>query len=178
VRVIRTLLLVVLAGCSPPAAQIPTHVPPEPTFVSGVFAAEGVTEMERLCDDGADERCDGLDSDCDLHIDEGCEGARAGDVEIAVAWSAGDVELAITGDAGAGEAVIDARACDDPLLRRATIASSGGHEYELTIAYGEACGHEGPITASVTIATQGEVHTYNRTLAPGERASIARVGVP
>ncbi len=142
--------------------------------------ADGVTRMEPVCVEGAEEVCDGVDSDCDGPIDEGCEGAPRGGLAVAVSWS-GDADVDVVVE-GAGEVErADARgACGEPAsrLERAHVAAPGPGEVVVSLRAAEACGSEAPITASVSIAFEGRpVGVFNRALSPGATAEVVRLSL-
>jgi hypothetical protein len=136
-----------------------------------------VVLLPPICAESAEERCDALDSDCDGAIDEGCDGATEGAVNVAVAWNGGaDLDLEASGprplsrvasraDCAEHQARIERAGSDDLVA---------GH-YRIALHHADACGTEGPVTASVSVSVANRVlGIYNRSLQPGERADIVR----
>lgn len=174
----RTLLLVVLsASCGAPAAPATVGEPAAPVAVqpSDPVLAEGVVAIEPVCAARADEVCNAADDDCDGRIDEGCEGVRAAPMVVAVAWNGtADVDLAIAGPSSVSrtESRGGCAPTAEPPFERVTLheLAPGPHRIELVRA---SCGDDGPVTASVTVAAHDRLlGTFNRSLAPGERAAI------
>ena len=180
----RALLFVALlaAGCGgepPPVVSAPPPRAPELVCTEPQLA-EGVALMDPTCAEGADEACDALDGDCDGHVDEGCEGARDAEVEVALAWNGrADVDLVL--EAPGEPARVTSRGdCAEPAdarLERAHLEALREGEYRVALQH-TACGEGGPVTASVTVSVRGEVlGTFNRELAPGAESDVVRFGV-
>lgn len=146
-----------------------------PLAVSAPRLAEGVIAMEPVAAEDAPERCDGTDSDGDGHVDEGCEGAREGAIEVALAWNGGaDLDLVLDGpsDSSAVTSRGDCEPGSSPLERR-VVTTAGPGEYVVRIRHVDLCGGEGPVTASVSVAATGQsLGAFNRAVAPGETVDV------
>ncbi len=174
-------LVVLVAGCggAPPPAVTASEpaAPVEATTAGEPELADGVVALGPLCAPGAEERCDGLDSDCDGALDEGCEGATPGPMQVAVAWTgrAGlsvavdgpeDASLAVEGPCPANGGV--------PVLRGSAERVSPGR-YRVTLRYAATC--EGaeptPVTATVSLSVLGRTYgPFNRTVEPDASAPL------
>jgi len=179
----RSLALLLLTACGAPAAPAPAAPAPAPVALEArdPALAEGVVALAPACVESGDEACNALDDDCDGRIDEGCEGALDGAFVAALAWNGtADVDLVVTPPTGEPERVASQGGCADPealALERAAIGELEEGTYRVELARA-ACGDEGPITASVTLAADGRtLGTFNRPLAPGERAPIGSIEV-
>lgn len=134
--------------------------------------------MEPTCTEGAEERCDALDSDCDGRIDEGCPGAQGGFVDVAVAWTGGaDLDLLLDGPDAAGALAVSSRgACGEPVelpVERRSLESAPAGRYVVALRYADGCGTDGGVTASVTVSVDGQiVGTFNREVAPESTSEV------
>lgn len=140
---------------------------------------EGVTRLDPICLEGAEEACDAFDSDCDGHIDEGCEGVSEAPLEVAVAWNTGaDLDLVVEAPGDDVERVEANGACGDDggYVERATLDQLGPGEIRIAVRRADDCDAEGPVTASVSVSYQGRsVGVFNRTLDAAETAEITRL---
>jgi putative metal-binding protein len=172
------LLLSILAGCGGEPRVVATRRAPTQRgalAASELRAADGVVAMESACASGAAEACDALDSDCDGRIDEGCAGAGEGDLTVAVAWNDGadvDLVLGVPEDRVARTAS-RADCADEPRLERATVREPEAGAFRIALRHAAACGTEGPVTATVSVAFGGRVlGIYNRAIEPGREADV------
>lgn len=186
-QVVACVLALSALGCGS-AASAPRAAPdvdqaPASRMAGAPALAEGTVAMEQTCEDGADERCDALDSDCDGRIDEGCDGATTtGAIDVAVAWNgAADLDLTLDGPGAADARVLAADgACGDALdrLERRSLDRGAAGRYEVGLRHADACGGDGAVTASVTVAVGGRVlGTFNREIAAGESAAVVAFDV-
>jgi hypothetical protein len=146
-----------------------------PLAASAPRLAEGVIAMEPLAAEDAPERCDGLDSNGDGHIDEGCEGVSSGAIELALAWSGGaDLDLVLDGP-GDSVGVSSRGDCapeSAPIERRVVVTAEAG-EYVVRVHHADGCGGDAPVWASVSVAATGQLlGAFNRSVAPGETVDV------
>lgn len=172
-----TSLLALGCGGAPPVVSEPPPPAPPPTLVaSAPRLAEGVTQLDPVCAEGTEERCDAVDQDCDGRIDEGCEGATDAPFVVSVAWNGtADVDLVLSAPEGVSPDR-EARGCDGPRLERASISQPHAGPYRVEVAHAGPCGEPAPVTVSVSLSVNGAaLGPFNRTLAPGERAAIVEL---
>ena len=149
-----------------------------------VRPADGVTTLEPTCEEGAEEVCDALDSDCDGALDEGC-GYEGGALQVTAAWAGdADLDLVVVAPGGAEHhAETSGRgACEE--RARARLESVRLDElprgtYRVELRWAAPCGAEGPATATVSVAVGGRVRgPFNRAVGPEGPSPVATVRVP
>jgi len=180
-RLILALILALglgLAGCG--AAQPTTAVTPRADDEVRVEPAEGARAMEPICFE--EERCDATDSDCDGAIDEGCEGAREGALEVAMA-AAGPASLALILEgpgADAGHAWEAAGACDDATWARTarqTLDALAPGRYRVAVGPGRCPGEEGGTAATVSVSARGRLLGTWNVVVEDEPVDVVRLTV-
>lgn len=178
--VLSLALCPVLLACggSPSMSDWDTPTGEATLAVEDVSPAEGVTALEPVCLEGADEVCNGADADCDGHIDEGCEGVEPGALEVSVAWNAGaDLDLVVD-DAGDVDRVEGRGACEEGggTVEHVRASALAPGEVRISLRHADACSSEDPVTASVFVTFEGRpVGVYNRAVAAGETSDVATI---
>lgn len=121
-----------------------------------VAVAEGATALDPVC--FAEERCDGLDSDCDGRIDETCEAGPPDDLEVGLAWNdASSLSVVLEPDLDAApEPTLPG--CDDAsaprrIVRRAHLAAGS---YRIAVRRTSACPALAGTVATVAVAVHGQ----------------------
>ena len=170
-RSIVTVSILFLAACGPPRPPAAPAGDGELGLSGELSLGDGVTAMPDLCTDGADERCDALDSDCDGRIDEGCVGSTRGDIEVALAWNGtADVDLRLDGPGAQSAAYVSSRGdCVEGANRieRRTLQHARAGTYHVVASRGEACGDgaDDATTVTVSVAVREQtLGTFNRAL--------------
>lgn len=161
--------------------------------------AEGVTQIEVACEEGAAEPCNALDDDCDgvIDEDESC-GAATGPLQITAAWNTGaDLDVYLTDPDGETVSFQRREGASGSHLDRSARGSCGpstqprvenvvyarrppAGEYTLELHYLFECeANAGMATATVSISAAGElVGSYNATLSPNDHVEILRFTLP
>jgi hypothetical protein len=173
------------SACGAPPARVTPPAPAEAAPValqaSPPALGDGVVAMDPVCADGAAERCNAIDDNCNGRIDEGCEGAVDGAFVAAVAWNGdADVDLLVTGPGAAEPTRLASRGgCAEPAeprVERAVFSSLEPGRYRVELVDASACGGGDAITASASIAVDGEVvGVFNRPLTGGQRAPVIEI---
>ena len=150
--------------------------------------------MPLTCDASADERCNGVDDDCDDGIDEGC-GVSAGRLQITAFWTSGaDIDLYVVDprgetlsfqrptSVGGGELERASRGrCEGRAVEAASIESVRWPErtvpspgtYEVYLHYwGECLSGAGAAEVIVSVSAGRPVGSWSIGLVPNDRTRV------
>jgi len=182
-------ILVGLAGCGGTSAPppVPDPAPPPAPGEPTADPAPGVVAVAYTCAAEAEERCNGVDDDCDGELDEGC-GFEGGVLSVSLAWDEPvDLDVRVVGP---GDRALDGHrasgACEseEPSARLEHVSSGDAEPaagiWDVAVRGSDACGRDvGEATASVSVAVDGRVlGTWNATVGPGAEVPIASVELP
>lgn len=140
---------------------VPTQVQELPVHV---IPAEGVREVVVACHIESEERCDGVDQNCDGRVDEGCGYQNAG-LDLTIVWNSGvDLRIALS----PGEAVSDHDgagdcASDDPHPRVASLVLEDVRfqSYRVQVVEDARCGVDLPDGEVTTVSVAGSVNSQS-----------------
>lgn len=157
----RTDFTVTVTGTLPDITAVPTP-------------SSGVTVLTPGCTPGIAEACNGLDDNCDGHIDEGC-GWSSGQIQVTLSWStAADIDLYVYDPNGYRIYYADRNSPSGGMLdidaRGACVPGSGTIEniywatptpprgtYTVEVHNYSACGDRAPTPVQVSVSVGGRI---------------------
>ena len=134
---------------------------PGPLRAINAGAGADAVPIEPVCFEA--ERCDGLDSNCDGQIDEGCEHASGGVIQAGLSWSGvGRLDLQILAEGEAPTAPRDGCINDGIHVVRRAVPELVEGLYRVVVVPDPSCADGGVITASVAVVADGlPIGQYN-----------------
>jgi len=187
---------------SPPIKKrsIKTEKVEPTTRVKALEIHPGVTRLKPDCEQGEQERCNGLDDNCNGVIDEEC-GYQTGAVQITLSWDTGaDIDLYVIDPSGekiffrkdrrdssvGGHMDFDSRGdCrkEQEIDHIENIYWEGSEppkgNYLVELHYFGPCDKSGQTQITVAISVAGElIGVFMRTMQPEEKAPIVSFTIP
>lgn len=179
---------------APPTPPAPAPPPSVTIRAEAPDLLDGVVAITPTCTEGAPERLNGIDDNCNGQVDEGF--VQSGAVQITLGWTTGaDIDLYVTDPfneelsyqnenvSSGGQLDRDARgACTDGQTTENVFWPAGEAPrgtYRISANYFSDCQAAGPTQVVLSIMIGGRpLGVYQYTLQPGQRVELASFTVP